>query len=55
MTVQTRLKDKNSKKNENTAEKTQIRAEKSGFVVGSISMVGDDEEDSEDDSASEKK
>ena len=55
MTVQTRLKDKNSKKNENTAEKTQIRAEKSGFVVGSISMVGDDEENSEDDSASEKK
>lgn len=43
MTVQTRFKDENSKKIEGTAEKTQIKAEKSDFVVGSISMVGDDE------------
>ncbi|MDO5767841.1 MAG: hypothetical protein Q4P83_09540 [Spirochaetales bacterium] len=55
MTVQTRFKDENSKKSEDTAEKTQIKAEKSGFVVGSISMVGDDEKNSEDDSTAEKK
>lgn len=53
MTVQTRFKDENSKKIEGTAEKTQIKAEKSGFVVGSISMVGDDEKNSEDDSTAD--
>ena len=53
MTVQTRFKDENSKKSEDSVEKTQIKAEKSGFIVGSISMVGDDEKNSEDDSTAD--